>query len=142
LVETILVEHCQERLLSKRQSALQPASRGDRAGICVGVEAFDKIKVRLGLTNEPTNVDVRRVLGEPHPSSATALGFYDLYLRKPLDHPDEVVAGDPERTAHFVDRNRAPGLAAQEDHQAQTIVRELRDVHGFCLEGSENDFAG
>jgi hypothetical protein len=116
LVETILVEDCQERSLSKRQSALQPASRGYRAGICAGVKALDKINVRLGLTNEPTDVDFRRVLGEPHPSSAAALGLYDLYLRKPLHHTHEVVAGDPECTTDFIDRDRSSRLATQEDH--------------------------
>jgi hypothetical protein len=50
----------------------QPACRGDRAGVRNRVEALDEVEVRLGLADEPTDVDLRWVLGEPHPAAAAA----------------------------------------------------------------------
>ena len=70
------------------------------------------------------------------PPPAAALAFHDPEIGERLHHFHQVMPRDPERPADLIDRNQLPRVAGQIDHQAQTVVGKLRQMHGDHLTDS------
>ncbi len=62
-------------MLGTVKEPLQAARGGNRARIRRRVEALDQVEVRLRLTDQPADVDLRREHRQPQAAAATALGL-------------------------------------------------------------------
>ena len=112
------------------EQVLEPATRGQRAGVSAGVETLHQPEVGFGGAHHVADADGPGLGQQPQATAAAAGGFQQALAREVVDDLHQVVLRQAMLLSQLANRDQALAVRGAVHQHAQRVVGVFGKTHG------------